>query len=327
VCPPGTNAAPDGELCVETPDAGDGDAGTHDAGFRDSGFHDVGTDVLDAADATSGDAGCSLESCNGRDDDCDGEVDEDAAETCGDTHVHACLAGSCLVVVCDSPLGACEGRELCDTNLLESEDHCGLCGAACDDCVDGTCEGRSVQTLEASVLQDGTPVASDVRVMGAHPPIVASTLGDGSFILEVPRTSAPVWFRVEPEFGRATLRYLYPTADEFDYTVLVLDPRILGDWEFFAETTQRSGLGTLGISAIATTPVEVTIDRDVPGYQITSEGDANENTIVSDATTGELFWLNVLPGPLTVSGEGCNLDEREPYVLADTHTILRLTCP
>ncbi|MBL8920357.1 MAG: putative metal-binding motif-containing protein [Myxococcaceae bacterium] len=72
------------------------------------------------------------ETCNGLDDDCDGEVDETGADGCPDPDaVKACREGVCFRTACVAGRAACgasPGR--CDTSL-GTEANCRACGDAC----------------------------------------------------------------------------------------------------------------------------------------------------------------------------------------------------
>lgn len=106
-----------------------------------------------------GDGGCSVEICNGADDDCDGNVDEDfdfASDeancgTCGNVCNFAngtgmCQAGDCLVTGCDTGFGDCNGRsnDGCESESATDANNCGRCGNRCrgfaDMCCAGTCD-------------------------------------------------------------------------------------------------------------------------------------------------------------------------------------------
>ncbi len=120
---------PDGELriegmCVPT-DAGapTADARPHDAWACD---------------------GSGAERCDGRDDDCDGNVDEDASSTCvaGAGAVSAsCLSGAC-VQTCAVGRADCDGDAAsgCEIDTMTSDEHCGACGSRCAwGCEGGDC--------------------------------------------------------------------------------------------------------------------------------------------------------------------------------------------
>ncbi len=63
--------------------------------------HDAGQDA--------GHDACAIEACNGRDDDCDGMIDE-GATICMLTHASAtCTTGACVITTCDPGFGDCDG--------------------------------------------------------------------------------------------------------------------------------------------------------------------------------------------------------------------------
>jgi hypothetical protein len=101
-----------------------------------------------------------VEVCNGRDDDCDGQVDEDFdlqgdVANCGQCGnvcalagaVQSCVAGRCAIGACAAELADCNGllEDGCESNTLTSLAHCGGCGNACAlpnavaSCAEGRC--------------------------------------------------------------------------------------------------------------------------------------------------------------------------------------------
>lgn len=110
-------------------------------------------------DGSCGGPECPAEVCNGFDDDCDGEVDEDFdlsvdPDNCGSCGVACdapravtrCTGGVCEVESCESGWGDCSGgaTDGCETELNTLSD-CGECDTPCapanarGDCSSGTC--------------------------------------------------------------------------------------------------------------------------------------------------------------------------------------------
>ncbi|MEN9797551.1 MAG: hypothetical protein RL653_1247 [Pseudomonadota bacterium] len=99
------------------------------------------------------------EICDGKDNDCDGQVDESSAAddvnncgACGTVCVvpnasPKCQGGACGVAVCNPGFGDCNGlgADGCEVALATDVDHCGTCGNACSfanadaTCTAGTC--------------------------------------------------------------------------------------------------------------------------------------------------------------------------------------------
>jgi hypothetical protein len=79
------------------------------------------------------DADCRVEACNGRDDDCDGRVDEDSDAQCVATGlVGRCELGACTFACADGHTD-CDGEPAngCETNTDGDRASCGACGRAC----------------------------------------------------------------------------------------------------------------------------------------------------------------------------------------------------
>jgi len=88
------------------PDAGV-DGGVDDGGVDDGGVDDAGVDA-GPRDAGPLPDGCVVESCNARDDDCDGDIDEDTCDPC----VRTTFRGH-VYMLCDSPMAQREARDRC----------------------------------------------------------------------------------------------------------------------------------------------------------------------------------------------------------------------
>lgn len=113
---------------------------------------------LPPLDAAAFDACATPEHCNGRDDDCDGVVDEGfdlltdplhcgaCGKRCDAAHTSfTCVEGACAVESCEAPWADCDGDGTngCETDTSSSAMHCGSCETSCRnpsrDCCGGTC--------------------------------------------------------------------------------------------------------------------------------------------------------------------------------------------
>ena len=149
-------SCPAGRRCVQ-PDGIEPGFCVPDEGALDAGPGDAGSGEQDAGDAGAPDAGCVsvTETCDGTDEDCDDDVDEDfdlmGTEHCGRCN-NPCTPPNdmCLPVGdgtfacgsdCDRTRFTDCGPDLC-VDVMTDERHCGACGNQCDDgedCVDGAC--------------------------------------------------------------------------------------------------------------------------------------------------------------------------------------------
>jgi len=128
-------------------------------------------------DCNDGDASVhpgNVESCNGRDDDCDGTLDGALATAwCNDgRYPHAtatCTSGACAFV-CTAPYDDCASSSPgCETDLSSSASACGSCGRACQ-----TGEYCSVSICRPSLVAAYAP---------EPPPTVLSMANDGTLVV------------------------------------------------------------------------------------------------------------------------------------------------
>lgn len=129
--------------------------------------------LIDAAMSAGADGGldaCSpmLEVCNGRDDDCDGVIDEMAAAQldCESKVVHAqtvCQSGYCLRIACLTGYYNCDGRP---ENGCESSCPCG-----------SSCEDAAISGDADAATEDGSAPGDAGGAAGATVPARAGTGG------------------------------------------------------------------------------------------------------------------------------------------------------
>jgi hypothetical protein len=95
-----------------------------------------------------------VETCNGRDDDCDGLVDDGVTCPLVANATSACVSGACQVT-CSAGFANCDGNAAngCETALMTDTRNCGACGVICGLCADG-----SPQRCNAGVCGCGGPL-------------------------------------------------------------------------------------------------------------------------------------------------------------------------
>jgi hypothetical protein len=112
-----------------------------------------------------GDEEPSAETCDGLDNDCNGQVDDGAAASCPTpaNGTAACTGGACGLGACNAGFGNCDGiaSNGCETNTHTDSNNCGSCGHACTGgatCVNGSCQAACLSASPDPVTGQKCPI-------------------------------------------------------------------------------------------------------------------------------------------------------------------------
>jgi hypothetical protein len=118
-----------------------------EAGGRDPACYDAdGDGVMAARDCNDDDAGIypgAIERCDGIDNNCNGQVDDNVSVTLSNA-IGGCKAGRVSIMRCNQGFGDCDGLSAngCENDLMRDDDNCGSCGNVCsasEICALGSC--------------------------------------------------------------------------------------------------------------------------------------------------------------------------------------------
>jgi len=174
-----------------TPDgsASDGDVPHHIDGGRPDATRPDADEPLDASEDVEPDTShCVDEVCNGRDDDCDGMVDEDfdcpagserPCSYCGISGTELCVAGctwgACAAACPGDRPTCCWESECVDTDW--NANHCGGCGNGCA-AGQSCCSGRCIDTSGDRNNCGGCGVVCDFAVSCCGGTCVSTAFSD-----------------------------------------------------------------------------------------------------------------------------------------------------
>lgn len=268
-----------------------------------TGRVDRGGDCDESDDAIHPEA---AELCNGVDDNCDEDTDEDGAAACQTAlpgSVALCEAGACIITGCTGTRFDCNGSfaDGCEVDTCTSVPSCGGCGQACWEigatCGGGVCShGRDIDPI-AGVLRDattGAPIAgATITLIGTCGTITATTDAGGNYSL----SSLSSWARVQAPG--------YPTHVQRHNAMTGYGPIV-------SQAVLDAWLATEGLTVDPTRAIVIADllpdTLQLPVVNTTREGTHHfvpANTLTSGGSDDQVM-LNVLPGRATVGGTEAN---------------------
>ena len=291
----------------------------------------------------------AVERCDNVDNDCDGQLDEDASSTCSGPHAtYTCVDGFCEIAQCENNYGDCDLRAStgCETDLTVSAMNvasCGFCGAVCMACDSGLCLGGGAPASASGTLVSsmGDPLEGmPVYLPGSAP--LRSAVSDefGNFFLELPALAPfaaggggcyPTLYEVG-DFGG-----IGPSGSPFlgSGTGASLSPLELPELGAIG-AGQRPDRGMVAVRTVGQAPRVLTVTNlnlafegpygfenrpfDVPRL-------IQRGTNAFGAETNTLFFTNVEPGPLAVTVSGCSVRYTPGAVHAGTLSVVTVSCP
>src|SRR5262249_17533714 len=131
-------------------------------------------DAIDCNDHDSGYKPGATETCDAKDEDCDGLIDEDAKDSCTREHGSGrCVNSVCTVDSCEPGFGNCDGKGVngCAAGL-NARDGCGGWGTVCGAC--GRGEGTNVKNVGACACEG--PAFGDASNCRGPGPIAVGSL-------------------------------------------------------------------------------------------------------------------------------------------------------
>jgi hypothetical protein len=272
------------------------------------------------------------EACNGRDDDCNGIVDDGAEATCGlPSATGVCSAGECAIATCSVGFADCDHDRAtgCETVLATDLANCGACGNDCTlvtatSCVDGSCVGGTLSNPGLGGVLGFTmafPVgmSTPISIDGSFP--ARSTMTDSTGVFSFYLLAlGPYVLRVDPSpfIVPAELR---PTLIGVDATAA--SPGA-GTYFAFQETrvgeiftqlgrteSPRKGIVVVYGTAGGVVPYRTTVSLSSPSDPGVIFDPGSATWVPGTGTIYEpepVVFTNVSPGPVSiVTGGACYL--------------------
>ncbi|MFO0686152.1 MAG: MopE-related protein [Sandaracinus sp.] len=241
--------------------------------------------------------------CNGVDDDCDGNVDENGTVLCGthlDTSTVECIAGRCVTTGCSGTTIDCneDGADGCEVDVCGDPSHCGSCARDCGTHVSGYCRAGAcglsgIAPVQGTVVDaiTGAPIAgAHVQSVGYCPVLDAITDAAGHYSWNTTGTQL--------EFVRITATG-YPThVNPYTATTSIFPRSLVDAWRADPDAATPDAPNRAILVADSLSDVGAMHDSHVRGSNASMGGDLLPMPIGGQ----RVVFMGVVPGFVRTGG-------------------------